>query len=340
MKKFGCLFFVLLGLFSPLLLFSGAKKETSFTAFEPATEQERVAQQVFSFVLAHGGTEEFVSAWLGNVEAESGLRPEAIQSSLSYKEAWAKDPAVDGYAFGLFQYDGGRRVNLLNYAHKQKKDWQDVTIQLEYAWDFDGSDSELLKSFSKRKDLSAITIDLLLKWERAGTGGNQAEQQKRIANAQGWYNRLVKGQGLKNTHQGGGTIAALEKKLGQPIYNQECYGLTAYYVDQLGGPKLMGSGHMNAWQIGEDYDWHSYGWQVIFYPTFKDLRSGDIINYAPHQALSPGSFGHTGVIASIGKDGQFTSYEQNAEKGRICALYNRTWGQEFNEVSSIVRKNK
>ena len=31
--------------------------------------------------------------------------------------------------------DGERRVNLLNFAKEQKKDWQAVPVQLEYMWE-------------------------------------------------------------------------------------------------------------------------------------------------------------------------------------------------------------
>lgn len=47
----------------------------------------------------------------------------------------------------------------------------------------------------------------------------------------------------------------------------------------MGGPQLMGSGKMNAWAIGSDYDWESRGWKVIKNPKPSDLKAGDVINW-------------------------------------------------------------
>lgn len=145
-----------------------------------------------------------------------------------------------------------------------------------------------------------------------------------------------------NTGGGGGTgignISVLDTVLNQTVNNGECYGLTAFYVDKMGGPQLMGSGKMNAWQIGEDYPWSSFGWEVIFNPKFSDLQEGDVINWYPNQPISPGNYGHTGIISSVGKDGAFSTYEQNAEQGRICAKYNRSLSS--GAIASIVRKVK
>lgn len=128
----------------------------------------------------------------------------------------------------------------------------------------------------------------------------------------------------------------LEAVLGKGVYNGECYGLTAYYVDQVGGPKLMGSGKMYAWSIGTDYDWGSFGWQVILNPEYKDLQAGDVINWYGGGAISPGSYGHTGIIISVNGNGTFSTYEQNAEQGRVCAKYTRNMGSA--RIASLVRK--
>lgn len=143
-----------------------------------------------------------------------------------------------------------------------------------------------------------------------------------------------KGSGTK----GKGNSTILNSMLGQSLYNGECYGLVAWYVDKMGGPKMMGSGFMNAWSIGSDYNWESFGWKVIFNPSFNDLQAGDIINWKAGGRLAPGIYGHTGVISSVLKNGEFTTYEQNAEKGRINASYTRT--TSINPIVSIVRKVK
>lgn len=146
-------------------------------------------------------------------------------------------------------------------------------------------------------------------------------------------NSTVSGSVVAN---GNGTIDVLERSLGQGLFNGECYGLTAYYVQELGGPALMGSGYMFAERIGEDYDWNRYGWEVIMNPKPSDLQAGDVINWYAGGMLSPGIYGHTGVISQVNNDGSFQTYEQNAGKGRINAKYTRTF--EMTRIRSLVRK--
>ncbi|WP_235586912.1 phage tail tip lysozyme, partial [Lactococcus lactis] len=91
--------------------------------------------------LKEGGTKEGAAALLGNNQAESELQPSIIQSNATYNEAKAMDTTLGGYAFGLAQWDSGRRVNLLNYAKSQKKSWTDTNLQVEFMFEQDGTDS-------------------------------------------------------------------------------------------------------------------------------------------------------------------------------------------------------
>lgn len=320
-----------------LSIFSGETGDSAH--FDPATPQEQVALEVFNFVLEKGGTREFAAAWIGNMEHESGLIPSRIQSDLAFNSVWAFNPSIGGYAMGLAQWDSGRRVNLLTKAEEEKKDWRAVSFQLDFAWYHDGSDSELLKRMSQGTDINSLAVDILKYWERAGTKDDPIEQVKRKTIANNWYKRLMTGSlGGGSANIGGGKIDILEAVLGQEIYGGQCYGLTAYYVDKLGGPTLMGSGFMYAELIGSDYDWESYGWEVIFDPKPSDIKPGDVINWYAGNPIAPGIYGHTGIIASIEGNGAFTTYEQNAEQGQITARYSRQWGREFTTVPSIVRK--
>ncbi|MGH2216902.1 CHAP domain-containing protein, partial [Enterococcus faecalis] len=127
----------------------------------------------------------------------------------------------------------------------------------------------------------------------------------------------------------------LDRIIGRSVNNGECYGGTAWYVSQLGGPQLMGSGHMFAMLIGEDYDWATYGWQVIMNPKPSDLQAGDVVNWQAGGALSPGIYGHTGIITNVSNSGQsFSTVEQNAEQGQIVAKYDRLYFA--NSIQSIV----
>lgn len=110
-------------------------------------------------------------------------------------------------------------------------------------------------------------------------------------------------------------------------------------MEKMGGPQLMGSGKMFASAIGEDYDWSSYGWQVIRYPKAEDIRAGDILNWETSGTLATSVYGHTGVVTSVSNGGQsFGTVEQNAERGQIVSQYQRAFG--LSTIKSIVRKVK
>lgn len=319
------------------------------TDFKPANDQEEVALKVYDFVLKNKGTKEFASAWIGNMEHESGLIPSRIQSDLPFIDATAYNSSIGGYAMGLAQWDSGRRVNLLNTAKDNKKEWKDIDLQLDFAWNHDSSDSALLKKFSKGTDLNQITIDILVHWERAGTKFDPIQQAQRKTSANNWYNRLSKGSaGNGSANVGGGKIDVLESQMGKQVYNGQCYGLTSFYVDSFNTAIHLGawSPHgiagnigdtVSASSIGSGYAWESNGWTVINNPNYSDIKAGDIINWGQGGgATSP--YGHTGIVASVQGNNKFVTYEQNAGQGEICARYDRTWGSEFPITTSLVRK--
>ena len=339
MKKYFISVGVILALFFiPIVMVLGffTVDTTNDSGFDPQNEQERVAQKVASYVTSHGGTLEFAAAWIGNMEHESGLIPSRIQGDKVYNEALAMNPSIGGYAMGLGQWDSGRRVNLLKLAKTTNKDWKTVEFQMDYAWNHDGADSTLLKNMSKHKDVEKLAVDILKLWERAGTKDNPIEQVGRKTSAMNWYKRLTTGNGSANI--GGGKIDVLEAVLGQTINGGQCYGLTALYVEKMGGPVLMGSGHMYASQIGSDYDWKNYHWTVIQNPKYEDLKAGDVINFG-QGGVAISEFGHTGIVASVEGNGKYTTYEQNAEKGQTAEKYLRQWQKDFPITTSLVRKD-
>ena len=116
-------------------------------------------------------------------------------------------------------------------------------------------------------------------------------------------------------------LATLKSKLGVKLGSGQCYGLTAYYSQLLGGcnlgggintPNPDGNGRqeagsdtrrgMSASNIGGDYNWSAKGWSVKFDPSMSDLKAGCIVNYTP---TSGNIWGHTAVITRA--DG--TSYD-------------------------------
>lgn len=130
-----------------------------------------------------------ISAYLGNADVESGLNSKAVQSGAVYDEAKAMNPGLSGYAIGFNQWDGSRRVDLINYAKSQGKSWDDPTLQLDFALHHDGANSEILKKGLAMDDVAEATEYLRSKWERGGVGTTE----KRTSLAKQFYLDLSNG---------------------------------------------------------------------------------------------------------------------------------------------------
>ncbi|HEM9634169.1 TPA: phage tail protein [Streptococcus agalactiae] len=108
---------------------------------------------------------------------------------------------------------------------------------------------------------------------------------------------------------------------GRTIGSGQCYALSAWYAQTLGGPGLGGGvtsirglirGGMAAAEIGGDYNWGQYGWRVVVPTEVKHLIPGSIINIKANVngPIYTSSWGHTAVIKNVSGD-TLTILEQN-----------------------------
>lgn len=117
-------------------------------------------------------------------------------------------------------------------------------------------------------------------------------------------------------------LDALTAKKGQLIGSGQCYALSAWYAQSVGGPGLgggvtsirglIGAG-MAASQIGTDYNWAQFGWKVVVPNKVADLIPGSIANIKANFSggfLNTTGWGHTVVIKAISGD-TLTVLEQN-----------------------------
>jgi len=122
------------------------------------------------------------AGFLGNFYVESKYDPQIIQSNQAYDEKKAMDSQLGGYAFGLAQWDKGRRVALINYAEQKKASgvskenaWKDLAIQLNYLkGELDTSEKAVLNDsqFVAANDVKTATVRVSAVFERAGDPNN------------------------------------------------------------------------------------------------------------------------------------------------------------------------
>lgn len=155
-----------------------------------SADKETVAKSLHDNLKKISGvTEAGIAGYLGNTQHESGFNASVVQSNATFNESTAMNSSISGYALGLNQWDNSRRVELLNYAKSQNKKWSDAGLQLDFALNHDGTNSDLLKQGLKMTNVDDGTEFLRAKWERGGAGTTS----KRQAYARAWYAKFASG---------------------------------------------------------------------------------------------------------------------------------------------------
>lgn len=175
-------------------MFAGNSNQCQSTASDvsvtTSADKEAIAKSIHDNLKKISGvTEAGIAGYLGNTENESGFNASIVQSNATFNEATAMNASISGYALGLNQWDNSRRVELLNYAKSQNKKWTDASLQLDFALNHDGTNSDLLKQGLKMTNVDDATEFLRAKWERGGAGTTS----KRQAYARAWYAKLSNG---------------------------------------------------------------------------------------------------------------------------------------------------
>ncbi len=140
------------------------------------------AEKIYEYEMSHvkGAKPKSVAAHIGNMAIETGhtFDPKIIQNGNDFKKDIANDPSVGGYAMGIAQWDSGRRVNLIKYAEKEGKKWDDLGIQLNFLLNHDGTDSDLIKKLLKSDaSLEEMTDKIMTEWERAGDKSSLSQRK-------------------------------------------------------------------------------------------------------------------------------------------------------------------
>lgn len=85
-----------------------------------------VESQVASFFREKGLDDLQIAAIMGNMYAESGMRPGSEEGG-----------GTNANGIGLCQWTNSRHTNLVNYANSIGKSWTEVQVQLDFFWDHD-----------------------------------------------------------------------------------------------------------------------------------------------------------------------------------------------------------
>lgn len=248
-----------------------------------------------------------VVAIMGNWFCESGLDPSAIQDHSSYDEKEAMNPNLNGYAFGLGQWDGPRRVALLNFAKSQGKSWSDLDVQLDFALNDDGSNSEALKEVLIETDVAQATKHFYDMWER---GPGYLNIQPRIDKATEYYQATLSGSTPVKSGAISGTVPA-GFEVSDPPPNTSFpsdpypWGQCTWYVYG----RALQFGIEFSPQMGNGGDWqYDSGYEVTTTPTLHAA-----VSFSPGQAGAIAPYGHVAFVEQVKSDGSILISQSNAD---------------------------
>lgn len=309
---------------------------TSVTVTTSA-DKEAVAKSIHdNLKKVSGVTEAGIAGYLGNMEVESGFNPKSIESSATYDESKAMNQSLSGYAFGLNQWDSARRVALLTYAKSQNKQWSDPSLQLDFALNHDGTNSDLLKQGLKMTDVNQATEFLRAKWERGGQGTTT----KRQSFARNWYAKFSNGSSntavdtatngtettqntdnttnnasgcATNVTQGMGTSGAPVKEIPSAYKNKikdtnftatsptntYAFGQCTWYV--YNRMQELGTPVENG--LGNGADWGKNA-KVKGYTTDSQPHVGWAVSFSQGADGADATYGHVAVVEAISDDGK------------------------------------
>lgn len=267
------------------------------TQEEPSVED--VVTKIWNKVHKLGGTDEGAAALLGNFQVESQLNPDIIQANQGFNEYKAMNSEINGYGIGLAQWDGGRRVSLINEANKEERSWKNIDFQISYMFEQEGEDSSLIKQLIKQTDLNQTTEQIMRLWERAGNDGSLIQ---RLTKANYW---LVSFRS-QSTSTCPTAILPNDWTIDQPIdtsgyttsgYDyRECTWWAYNRANDFGIHYSLYMGSGASWQNQPDY-------VVKTIPTLHSVVSFNAGQTVGGQWQADSSYGHVAFVEAIHPDG-------------------------------------
>ncbi|QYU58947.1 CHAP domain-containing protein [Weissella confusa] len=283
-----------------------------------------------------GTTEAGIAAYLGNTEHESGFDASVVQGHAMFNEVQAMNPSISGYALGLNQWDNSRRVELLNYAKSQNKNWSDASLQLDFALNHDGANSALLKQGLAMNDVNEATEFLRAKWERGGVGTTAQRQNE----ARTWYAKFANGTNNTAVDTATNGVTSADNQNQTANYSAGCATNVAQGMGTSGAPvqdipsaykgKIKNT-TFNATSASNTYPfgqctWYAYDrMQALGTPVENYLGNGGdwganakkrgyntdtkphvgwAVSFLPGVAGAAAVYGHVAVVEAMSDDGQ------------------------------------
>ncbi|MDT2011183.1 phage tail tip lysozyme [Carnobacterium divergens] len=207
------------------------------------TEQEKNAWGIWTFFKQRGWTEQSIAGMLGNMETESGIRPDI-------------DEIGGGTGYGLVQWTP--KSKLVNWANANGLDYRTLDTQCKrIQWEVENNQQWIaispyyysFREFTQKTSISECALAFIKCYERPG----DPNQPIRVTQAQRWYDKLrSKSRSKRSARIGYGLPLVdgfyisqhysldheaidLTDELGVPVFSvQDGYVLKSDFKDDLG----------------------------------------------------------------------------------------------------------
>lgn len=163
------------------------------------------AEKIWNYLKGKGLNDYGCAGLLGNLNAESALRPNNLQNTYEKKLGYTDDAYVaavdsgaytnfvkDSAGFGLAQWTyWSRKQNLLNFAKSVGKSIGDLEMQLDFLWkELSESYKSVLTTLKTATTVLEASNAVLLKFERPADQ-SEAVQKKRVNYGQTYYDKYA-----------------------------------------------------------------------------------------------------------------------------------------------------
>lgn len=162
-------------------------------------------ERIWNYLKAKGLNDYGAAGCMGNLYAESALKPTNLQNTYEKKLGYTDDEYVaavdsgeytnfvrDSAGFGLAQWTyWSRKQNLLNFAKEKNKSIGDLEMQLDFLWkELSESYKSVLNTLKNASSVLEASNDMLLKFERPANQG-ESVQKKRAEYGQKYYDKYA-----------------------------------------------------------------------------------------------------------------------------------------------------
>lgn len=160
--------------------------------------------KIWNYLKGKGLSDHGVAGLMGNLYAESGLRPDNLQNTYETKLGMTDTQYVaavdsgtytnfvhDSAGFGLWQLTyWSRKEGFLKYAKGKGKSIGDLETQLEYLL-IELEQYGLLSALKTATDVRVVSNLILLKFEKPAGMNSKATQDKRAGYGQGYFEKYT-----------------------------------------------------------------------------------------------------------------------------------------------------